>query len=60
MKRQITCKRRQQLAVHHLKSSQMSGAEISFLLGFDDPNSFFRAFRAWTGETPDQVRHTRQ
>ncbi len=38
----------------------MSGAEISFLLGFDDPNSFFRAFRAWTGETPDQVRHTRQ
>jgi AraC-like DNA-binding protein len=31
-------------------------AEISFLLGFDEPNSFYRAFRAWTGRTPDSVR----
>lgn len=47
---------REDLAMHYLKSSSMSGAEISFLLGFDDPNSFFRAFRSWTGETPEQVR----
>jgi AraC-like DNA-binding protein len=26
------------------------------LLGYEDPNSFFRAFRTWTGQTPDDVR----
>ena len=47
---------REELARHYLGSSAMSGAEISFLLGYEDPNSFFRAFHAWTGETPEQVR----
>ncbi|MEM8959844.1 MAG: AraC family transcriptional regulator ligand-binding domain-containing protein [Acidobacteriota bacterium] len=47
---------REELARHYLTSSTMSGAEISFLLGFEDPNSFFRAFHAWTGETPEQAR----
>jgi AraC-like DNA-binding protein len=49
-------KTREQLARHYLRSSTLSGAEISFLLGFDDPNSFFRAFHGWTGTTPEQVR----
>ena len=35
-----------------------SGAEISYLLGFDDPNSFFRAFHDWTGETTERARAT--
>lgn len=47
---------REELARHYLKNSLMSGAEISFLLGFEDPNSFFRAFHRWTGSTPEQVR----
>ena len=47
---------REGLARHYLKNSSLSGAEISFLLGFDEPNSFFRAFHAWTGETPERVR----
>ena len=50
---------REQLARHYLERSTLSGAEIAFLLGFDDPNSFFRAFRNWTGVTPDQVRSAR-
>lgn len=49
---------REELAMHYLKNSRMSGAEIAFLLGFDDPNSFSRAFRNWTGETPEQTRTT--
>ena len=49
-------KTREKLARHYLTSSNYSGAEISFLLGFEDPNSFFRAFRSWTGETPEKVR----
>jgi AraC-like DNA-binding protein len=49
---------REDLARHYLKTSKLSGAEISFLLGFEDPNSFFRAFHAWTGVTPEQARST--
>lgn len=30
--------------------------EISFLLAYEDPSSFYRAFRAWTGQTPEQAR----
>ncbi|MDX2469276.1 MAG: AraC family transcriptional regulator ligand-binding domain-containing protein [SAR324 cluster bacterium] len=47
---------REELATHYLRASDLSGAEISFLLGFDDPNSFFRAFQSWTGKTPNQIR----
>lgn len=47
---------REELAVYYLKTSSYSGAEISFLLGFEDPNSFVRAFHSWTGSTPEQTR----
>ena len=49
-------KTREKLARHYLINSSYSGAQISFLLGFEDPNSFVRAFRSWTGETPEKVR----
>ncbi len=47
---------RESLAKHYLQNSTMSAAEISFLLGFEDPNSFARAFQARTGTTPQAVR----
>ena len=47
---------RHELASHYLSKTSLSCAEISFLLGFDDPNSFFRAFHEWTGKTPEGVR----
>lgn len=47
---------RNALAHHYLQNSVMSGAEIAFLLGFEDPNSFIRAFQGWTGKTPQAVR----
>ena len=47
---------REKLARYYLKNSNISGSEISFLLGFDDPNSFFRAFHLWTGTTPESFR----
>lgn len=49
---------RESLARYYLRTSSMTGAEISFLLGFEDPNSFFRAFHAWTGQTPRSMRET--
>lgn len=48
---------RERLARHYLANTEMSSAEIAFLLGFEDPNSFFRAFQEWTGETPERTRH---
>jgi AraC-like DNA-binding protein len=48
---------REELAMHYLKNSSLPSAQISFLLGFKDPNSFFRAFHAWSGMTPDSVRN---
>lgn len=53
---QVLNQTREQLARHYLEHSAMTGAEISFLLGYDDPNSFFRAFRTWTGQTPETLR----
>lgn len=47
---------REHLARHYLANSTLPGSQISFLLGFDDPNSFIRAFRSWTGKTPEAVR----
>ena len=34
----------------------MTTAEIAYLLAYEDTNSFYRAFRTWTGATPDTVR----
>ncbi|MEM7134395.1 MAG: AraC family transcriptional regulator ligand-binding domain-containing protein [Chloroflexota bacterium] len=47
---------REELARHYLAKSEYSSGQIAFLLGYDDPNSFFRAFRGWTGQTPEVAR----
>ena len=47
---------REELARNYLAKSEYSSGQIAFLLGYEDPNSFFRAFRGWTGQTPEVVR----
>ena len=47
---------RQQLATDYLNGTHHTGTEIALLLGYDDPNSFSRAFRSWTGTTPEALR----
>ncbi|MEL7227351.1 MAG: helix-turn-helix domain-containing protein, partial [Cyanobacteria bacterium J06576_12] len=51
---------RSELANHYLVNTPYSSAEISFLLGYSEPSSFFRAFHIWTGKTPEVVRETSQ
>ena len=46
---------RTRLARHYLRSGR-SNSEIAFLLGYDDPNSFIRAFHDWTGTTPKAMQ----
>lgn len=31
-------------------------AVLAYLLAYDDTNSFYRAFRQWTGATPEKAR----
>jgi AraC-like DNA-binding protein len=50
---------REALARHYLEKTALPVAEISLLLGFDEPNSFYRAFRQWTSTTPESVRQAR-
>lgn len=47
---------RAHLARHYLSRSSLSPGEISFLIGFQEANSFLRAFKAWTGMTPGEYR----
>ena len=47
---------RERLARHYLERTKMTPTEVSFLLGFEDPNSLFRAFQRWTGTTPEAWR----
>ncbi|WP_415920133.1 helix-turn-helix domain-containing protein [Tateyamaria sp. SN6-1] len=47
---------REALARQYLSASDLNIDEISFLLAYRDPNSFYRAFQAWTGQTPGAFR----
>ena len=40
---------RELLAKHYIKNTDMSTDDISFLLGYQELNSFLRAFSIWTG-----------
>ncbi|WP_420589487.1 AraC family transcriptional regulator ligand-binding domain-containing protein [Bacterioplanoides sp.] len=47
---------RAELADHYLQKSNIPLAEISFLLGFQEANSFIRAFTGWKGVSPGSYR----
>jgi AraC-like DNA-binding protein len=50
---------RHELARHYLSRTDISAGEISWLLGFQESNSFIRAFRSWSGSTPAAYRQGR-
>jgi AraC-like DNA-binding protein len=47
---------RRELARHYLLHSTRELNETAYLLGYEDANSFFRAFRHWEGTTPGHWR----
>lgn len=49
---------RHQMARYYLSNSVLELNEAAYLLGFEDPNSFGRAFRVWEGVPPSDWRET--
>ena len=47
---------RELLAKHYLRNTDMSSDDIAFLLGYQEINSFLRAFSAWTGMSVTEFR----
>ena len=47
---------RRQLALEYLGDASLSLIEVAYLLGYEDQNSFFRAFRQWEAQTPSEWR----
>jgi AraC-like DNA-binding protein len=47
---------RHQLARHYLTNSMLELNETAYLLGYEDSNSFVRAFRTWEGVPPAHWR----
>ncbi len=47
---------RHQMARYYLSNSALELNEAAYLLGFEDPNSFGRAFRVWEGIPPSDWR----
>ncbi len=53
---EVLSEARQTLAKHYLRNTHYGAAEVSFLLGYEDPNSFYRAFRRWENTSPETWR----
>lgn len=51
---------RRQLARHYLNNSTLELNEAAYLLGYEDGNSFVRAFRGWEGVPPARWRENQR
>ena len=43
---------RREFAKRYLARGTVTASEVAYLVGFQSPTAFFRAFKRWTGQTP--------
>ena len=48
---------RREMAPSLLRDGQLAVSEVGFLLGYEDPSAFQRAFRRWFGRSPRAFRN---
>jgi AraC-like DNA-binding protein len=56
---QVLEEARRDLASRYLSQSSLELSEVAYLLGYEDANSFVRAFSRWEGIPPGRWRETR-
>ena len=54
--KQLLDETRKDLAAQYIRESHRRIGEITYLLGFSEPSNFTRAFRRWTGVSPNEFR----
>ena len=54
--RQLLNETRKELVHEYLSDDSVEITEAAFLVGFENTNSFYRAFRSWEGKTPAEWR----
>ncbi|WP_172198419.1 helix-turn-helix domain-containing protein [Saccharibacillus qingshengii] len=54
--KQLVTEARHEQAQSYLTDPMLDIKEVAFLLGYEDQNSFYRAFRVWEGDTPSNWR----
>lgn len=47
---------RHEQALEYLADPSLDIKEVAFLIGYEDQNSFYHAFRLWEGDTPSNWR----
>lgn len=47
---------RRDLALRYLSDQRIAISEVAYLLGYSEPSPFHRAFKRWTGVTPNEAR----
>lgn len=47
---------RKEYAIRYLHEPEMAVCEVAYLLGFSESSAFHRAFKRWTGTTPNEFR----
>lgn len=53
---QLLTQARHEQAREYLANPKLDIKEVAFLVGYEDQNSFYRAFRLWEGDTPSHWR----
>lgn len=54
--KQLLSSTRREQALLYLSDPTIDLKEVAFLLGYEEQNSFYRAFRSWEGDTPSNWR----
>ena len=49
---------RESLAIHYIRNTDMTTNDIAFLLGYQEINSFLRAFTIWTGMSISEYKNS--
>lgn len=44
------------LAINYINNTDMSTSDIAYLLGYQELNSFLRAFTVWTGKSMSEYK----